>query len=147
MKQLSANMKPGSSTLFVLVRKATPDKCLTRSGERDAKSCKHLCRTRMRRSFGRSEAIDACPEFPREFLAEGDANGVEYQAGTPFRRRNRIALHVDHHRAADHIFAGRALSDYAPRLGRRRRLGDGDYHGGFIFRIYHRPRTITRDGG
>src|SRR5262245_19755680 len=28
MKQLAANMKPGSSTLFVLVRKATPDKVL-----------------------------------------------------------------------------------------------------------------------
>jgi uncharacterized membrane protein len=26
MKDLAANMKPGSSTLFVLVRKATPDK-------------------------------------------------------------------------------------------------------------------------
>src|SRR5215470_19786031 len=96
---------------------------------------------------GSSEAIDAPPEIPREFLAEGDANGVEYQAGAPFRRRNRIALHVDHHRAADRLFAGRALSDYAPRLGRRRRLADGDYHGGFIFRIHHRPRTITRDGG
>jgi uncharacterized membrane protein len=28
MKELAANMKPGSSTLFVLVRKATPDKVL-----------------------------------------------------------------------------------------------------------------------
>jgi uncharacterized membrane protein len=28
MKQLAANMKPGSSTLFVLVRKVTPDKVL-----------------------------------------------------------------------------------------------------------------------
>src|SRR5262245_26307294 len=28
MKQLTANMKPGSSTLFVLVHKATPDKVL-----------------------------------------------------------------------------------------------------------------------
>ena len=28
MKELAANMKPGSSTLFVLVRKVTPDKVL-----------------------------------------------------------------------------------------------------------------------
>ena len=28
MKELAANMKPGSSTLFVLVRKSTPDKVL-----------------------------------------------------------------------------------------------------------------------
>ena len=28
MKELAENMKPGSSTLFVLVRKATPDKVL-----------------------------------------------------------------------------------------------------------------------
>src|SRR5215468_1915810 len=28
MKELAANMKPGSSTLFVLVKKATPDKVL-----------------------------------------------------------------------------------------------------------------------
>ena len=28
MKELATNMKPGSSTLFVLVRKATPDKVL-----------------------------------------------------------------------------------------------------------------------
>src|SRR5262245_9956529 len=122
MKQLAANMKSGSSTLFVLVRKATPDKVLDEIRGTGGKSDKHLCRTRMRRSFGHPEAIDARLEFPREFLAEGDANGVEYQAGAPFRRRNRIALHVDHHRAADRLFAGRALSDYAPRLGRRGRL-------------------------